>query len=71
MGSRKGDKAADESELGNRDRLTFPYDYWIAWYPVTVAQYGAFITGDGDADERWWTKAGSVPASARSIDCAT
>ena len=59
MGSRRGDKEAYDDELGNPDRLTLPYDYWIARYPVTVAQYGAFAEGaKGYDDERWWTPAG-------------
>jgi formylglycine-generating enzyme required for sulfatase activity len=58
MGSRQGDKEAWDDEFGNPDRLNLPYDYWIARYPVTVAQYGVFIAGDGYNTERWWTKAG-------------
>ncbi|PDV97315.1 SUMF1/EgtB/PvdO family nonheme iron enzyme [Candidatus Chloroploca asiatica] len=33
--------------------------FWIARYPVTVAQYEAFVAeGYGDAAERWWTPEG-------------
>jgi len=58
MGSRQGDEEAYDNELGNPDRLTLPYDYWLARYPVTVAQYGAFVTAHGYDEERWWTKTG-------------
>lgn len=58
MGSRNGDKDAFESEFGNQNPLEIPYDYWIARYPVTVAQFGVFVKDNGYAERRWWqTKA--------------
>ena len=33
------------------------YDYWLARYPVTVAQYLAFVHDDGYANEQWWEEA--------------
>jgi formylglycine-generating enzyme required for sulfatase activity len=43
MGSRQGDAEAYENELGNPERLIIDYRYWVARYPVTVAQYRAFV----------------------------
>jgi formylglycine-generating enzyme required for sulfatase activity len=34
--------------------IEIPYAYWIARYPVTVSQYGAFVADAGYAEERWW-----------------
>jgi formylglycine-generating enzyme required for sulfatase activity/energy-coupling factor transporter ATP-binding protein EcfA2 len=58
MGSRQGDPEADEDELGNPDRLTLPYAYWLARYPASVAQFGAFVAAQGYQDDRWWTPLG-------------
>jgi formylglycine-generating enzyme required for sulfatase activity len=59
MGSKRGDKDAYDDELGNPAQLTIPYRYWIGRYPVTVAQYGAFLAAGGAAaDAAWWTRAG-------------
>ena len=33
------------------------YGYWLGRYPVTHAQYMAFVHEDGYADERWWAEA--------------
>ena len=33
------------------------YVYWLGRYPVTHAQYMAFVHEDGYADERWWAEA--------------
>lgn len=38
--------------------LEIPYDYWIARYPMTVAQFGAFVDGDGYENPDWWTETG-------------
>ena len=35
-----------------------PYGYWISQYPITQAQFKAFIEAGGYEDEQWWTKAG-------------
>ena len=58
MGSKKGDKRADDDEYGNPDKLTIPYDYWLARYPVTVAQVDAFVQGNGYQEKSYWTDAG-------------
>ena len=59
MGSKKGDKDAYDDEYGNPAQLTIPYRYWIARYPVTVAQYGSFLADHGcDEDAPWWTATG-------------
>jgi formylglycine-generating enzyme required for sulfatase activity len=38
--------------------LSIDYAYWIARYPVTVAQFGAFIAAGGYAKPAWWTARG-------------
>lgn len=59
MGSRQGEPDADHDEYGNPAQLTIPYRYWIARYPVTVAQYAAFLADHGgDEDAPWWTATG-------------
>jgi formylglycine-generating enzyme required for sulfatase activity/energy-coupling factor transporter ATP-binding protein EcfA2 len=35
-----------------------PYDYWIARYPVTVAQYGCFVAQGGYDTSDYWTETG-------------
>ena len=58
MGSRKEDKGAGSDEFGNPEHLTIPYRYWMARYPVTVAQYGCFVEAGGYEEPRWWTETG-------------
>jgi formylglycine-generating enzyme required for sulfatase activity len=61
MGSRQRDRDAFSSEYGNPDRLEIPYRYWIARYPVTVAQIEAFWADGGYAeDASWWSKTGRL-----------
>ena len=33
------------------------YAYWVARFPVTNAQYQAFVAAGGYADKRWWREA--------------
>lgn len=58
MGSRKGDKEAYNSEFGNPATLTIDYDYWMARYLVTVAQFQCFIQAGGYEESGWWTPTG-------------
>ena len=59
MGSKKGDKDTYDAQFGNPARLEIPYRYWMARYPVTVAQYAAFLdAGGGAEDAPWWTETG-------------
>ncbi len=58
MGSREGDKAAYDEELGNSSRTGIEYNYWIGRYPVTVAQYRAFVKARGYDRPDWWTRSG-------------
>lgn len=58
MGSRQGDTDAYPGEFGNPPRLEIPYSYWMARYPVTVAQFGAFVDAGGYQEQGWWTAAG-------------
>ena len=54
MGSKQGDPEADKDELGNPNPLEIPYSYWIARYPVTVAQFGVFVKDGGYTETGWW-----------------
>jgi formylglycine-generating enzyme required for sulfatase activity len=57
MGSdRSLDRHADTIELPPR-LITLP-DYRIGKYPVTVAEYRAFIDAGGYSNRQWWTNAG-------------
>lgn len=38
--------------------ITLAYDYWIARYPVTVAQYACFVDAGGYTDRTCWTATG-------------
>ncbi|MDQ1301351.1 MAG: hypothetical protein QG637_1272, partial [Chloroflexota bacterium] len=59
MGSQPGEPDACEDECDNPAQLTIPYRYWIARYPATVAQYGAFLADHGGAEDApWWTETG-------------
>jgi hypothetical protein len=58
MGSRKGDTGAQKDELGNPAPLTIDYSYWLARYPVTVAQFQCFIKDSGYEESAWWTPTG-------------
>ena len=44
-----GDSATEE---------VVPHDYWISQYPITQAQYQAFVDAGGYEEPRWWTKEG-------------
>ncbi len=47
--------------MGDGDRLErvsfLNEDYWLARYPVTVAQYRAFVAEGGYANPDWWAEA--------------
>ena len=58
MGSKKGDEDANANEFGNPPRLEIPYRYWMARYPMTVAQFGAFVADGGYEEAGWWTPTG-------------
>ncbi|MDS4058356.1 MAG: SUMF1/EgtB/PvdO family nonheme iron enzyme, partial [Candidatus Contendobacter sp.] len=58
MGSRKIDPNAYYAEFGNPKQLCIPYTYWIARYPVTVAQYQCFVEDRGYENPAWWTETG-------------
>ncbi|NDJ78730.1 MAG: DUF4062 domain-containing protein, partial [Chloroflexi bacterium] len=51
-----GDSAAYNAWDGAEFNLK--YDYWIAHYPVTYAQYAAFVAAGGYQERAYWTDAG-------------
>jgi hypothetical protein len=53
MGSRKDDDEAANDEFGNPDKLNIDYPYWIARYPVTVAQYAVFVADGREEPDDW------------------
>ncbi len=59
MGSDEKDEMASEDErpAGWYD---IPYSYWMGRYPVTNAQFNAFVKEGGYQNERWWTLAKSA-----------
>ncbi|HEC36207.1 MAG TPA: NACHT domain-containing protein, partial [Anaerolineae bacterium] len=57
MGSAEDDREADDDEKPQHP-VDIPYCYWMARYPVTVAQYGCFVEADGYEEPRWWTETG-------------
>lgn len=45
--------------MGDKARqIDVPYNYWIAQYPVTQAQFAAFVQDRGYQREGFWTKEG-------------
>ncbi len=40
------------------EQIELPYSYWIARYPVTYAQYAAFVAAGGYSERTYWTTAG-------------
>jgi formylglycine-generating enzyme required for sulfatase activity len=46
MGSKENDEEAYSDERPQHE-VNIPYDYWIARYPVTVAQFRAFVEESG------------------------
>jgi formylglycine-generating enzyme required for sulfatase activity/energy-coupling factor transporter ATP-binding protein EcfA2 len=58
MGSsrKRGTGALGSDESGKH--YTFPYNYWIARYPVTVAQFKSFIRADGYDNRSVWSTEG-------------
>lgn len=57
MGSPDKDEKAFDDERPSH-RLELPYDYWMARYPVTNAQFRAFVEAGGYYERRYWTEAG-------------
>lgn len=59
-GDSDADDQADEDEQvgGRAHRVDIPYDYWMARYPVTVAQYAAFVEAGGYEDQSFWSAEG-------------
>ena len=56
MGSATDDPQADDDEKPQHE-LDLPYDFWIGRYPVTNAQFRAFVADDGYADADFWPEA--------------
>mgnify|MGYP001139236429 CR=1 FL=1 len=59
MGSRKDDDPEAYSDETPQHTYDIRHPYWIARYPVTNAQFRAFVDDQaGYRDDRWWTRAG-------------
>ena len=59
-----GDPAAYDAWDGGEFRLD--YLFWIAKYPVTYAQYAAFMAAGGYQERRYWTEAGWADKGERT-----
>lgn len=46
--------------------IDLPYDFWMARYPVTCAQYAAFMADGGYANPDYWTEAGWAQKEAEN-----
>jgi formylglycine-generating enzyme required for sulfatase activity len=57
MGSSAEDEGSFDDERPQH-QCEIPYEYRIARYPITVAQYQAFVDAGGYAEQRWWTESG-------------
>ncbi len=61
LGTRLGtvpDKQASDSEQWPKGKTIQVQAFWMAAYPVTVAQYRAFVDDGGYQQEEHWSKAG-------------
>ncbi len=58
MGSSEEDSEAEPDELGNPPKMSVDYRYWVARYPITVAQFAAFVRTGGYDCADWWTEFG-------------
>jgi formylglycine-generating enzyme required for sulfatase activity len=56
MGARDGENGGNEHPQFKCNLIQQPYR--ISRYPITVAQYQAFVEANGYETERYWTKAG-------------
>jgi formylglycine-generating enzyme required for sulfatase activity len=59
MGSRKEDDREAYDDEMPQHTYDVPYPYAVALYPITNAQFRAFVEdSDGYRSDRWWTRAG-------------
>ena len=66
MGSKQGDEGAFRDEYP-QFRYAIPHAYYIARYPVTNAQFDAFVDApDGYRNDAWWTQTGLKWRGART-----
>lgn len=56
MGSTDADEMAYDDEKPQHE-VVIPYDYWIARYPVTNAQFALFVEAGGYKEPRYWAEA--------------
>jgi len=43
-----------------QSKVNIPYDYWLSRYPITNAQFTAFIGAGGYGAARYWTEAAAA-----------
>jgi formylglycine-generating enzyme required for sulfatase activity/energy-coupling factor transporter ATP-binding protein EcfA2 len=58
LGSREKTDLNWETELGHTQPYDIPYAYYVARYPVTVAQFTHFVENGGYENETHWTDLG-------------
>ncbi len=64
-GSDEKDKQAYDDEKPQR-RVELP-GYWMMKYPVTQAQYGAFVVAGGYNEQRYWTETGWIWKEGKGV----
>ncbi len=64
MGAAPGDeeaKALERQEFWGKEGKARPHElragYWLGRWPITQAQYGAFVAAGGYGERRWWAEA--------------
>lgn len=67
MGSKEGEEGSYDDERPQH-QCDIPYSYRISRYPITVAQFQAFVTAGGYLDQQWWTPDGWTWRQAEGVE---
>jgi hypothetical protein len=72
LGSGDGDEWAsgDEKVNGNAQRYDLDYDYWVGRFPVTNAQFAAFVKDHGYENVDYWGEAQAAGVWAEGVSGA-